>query len=131
MGILSGKRPNGPMDEITAKVRDRELARERMASKPARSRPKRNSFASKMAHFHELTRHEAYGEAMRVWYGMVDESPGELASWLDANPGFTPKYGVHIGPAGSEPWRPVINCGSCGRDHRYGAKCPEMPGNYL
>ena len=66
-----------------------------------------NLFESELAIFRDLNRRGRHTEAMQVWYRLRDDYPRELAAWLEAHPGFAPPYGVHIGPRGSEPWRPV------------------------
>jgi hypothetical protein len=128
MGLFSGKRHSETKDEFTARVETRRRDRARKEAQPRPRKPEKSPFDYKMAYFHELAEHQAYGEAMKVWYGLVDEAPDDLGKWLDANPGFTPRYGIHYGPPGSEPWRPVVVCKACGSRHRYGAKCWISPG---
>lgn len=53
---------------------------------------------------------------MGWWYHVRNNYTAEMISWLEAHPGFVPPHGTHIGPHGTEPWRPEVRC-ECGDTH--------------
>ena len=85
------------------------ISRKRGPDKGRRESPHKgfgSPFDRGMRAFGKAESGRKYDDAMRIWHSLKDNYPAEAAEYVDANPGFAPPYGVHIGKPGSEPWRP-------------------------
>jgi hypothetical protein len=127
MGLLFDRSPELWAKEKVAsyskRQKERARWRERRLEEGSRERSGKtltHSFSDLLTDFEKLDGTGQYDASSGLWAELCDTYPEDLGDWLDANPTFEPAHGDHVGPVGSEPWRPMVACAKCG-SHRWGS----------
>ena len=119
MGFLVGRSVKSEFEQRRARRKEkRELERKRALRESSHGKGKREP--RDLDEFKTRCEAKDWDNApMEFWYQFQANHKHEMISWLNRNPKFVPPYGIYIGPDGSEPWRPELNCSNCGQIHRW------------
>ena len=124
MGLLTGRKHKESHDEYAQRRARRRQTREAKRRQRLRAKLEKASKGKReprnLDEFRDRCLAKDWDNApMQFWYTFQAYHRQEMISWLNRNPKFVPPYGIYIGKAGEEPWRPELVCSVCTKRHQW------------